>query len=263
VRPCVCSLREQLNPGDPIMICKVVLSCFVASLWACASPGGGGGGAGGDDGSGGGGGTDPGPDATVASHLTLSGVATEQGQSGSTAVAGATIAAYRSSDNMQVATATSDASGNYTLAIDAPPLDGYVKVTKSGYTDTYVYPAAPWIQDATIATDILSSTTFGLLVTFAGGDSAKGVIIAIIVDAGGNPVSGAKIASTPASGVYKYSDGSGTPTGTSSTPADGTAFFLSVPVGSVMVSATKSGTSFHQHPVAAHNGALVTTLISE
>jgi len=244
------------------MISKLVVSCFVVSLFACASPGGPGGGnpgSGGDDGSG----VDPGPDAAVASHLTLSGIATEQGQSGATVVSGATIVAYRTSDNTQLATATSDAAGKYSLAIDATPLDGYLKVTKSGYTDTYVFPPAPWIQDTTVATNLLSSTTFGLLVTFAGGDSAKGVIIAIIVDASGNPVSGAKIASTPASGVYKYSDGTGTPTGTSSTPADGTAFFLSVPVGSVMVSATKSGATFHQHPVAAHNGALVTTLISE
>jgi hypothetical protein len=248
------------------MISKVVLSCFVASLFACASPAGGGGGddgSGGGGGGGGGGGTDPGPDAAVASHLTLSGTTTEQGQNGATVIAGATIVAYKTSDNTQVATATSDATGKYSLAIDAPPLDGYLKVTKSGYTDTYVYPASPWIQDTTVSTDMLNTTTFGLLVTFAGGDSSKGVIIAIVVDASGTPVSGAKIASTPASGVYKYSDGTGTPSGTGSTPADGTAFFLSVPVGSVMVSASKSGATFHQHPVAAHNGALVTTLISE
>ena len=246
------------------MISKVVLSCFFVSVFACGAPagGGGGGGGGGDDGSGSG--VDPtGPDAAVASHLTLSGTTNEQGQSGASPVSGATVTAYRNSDNTQVAMTTSDAMGKYSLAIDATPLDGYLKVTKSGYADTYVYPASPWIQDTTVESDILSTTTFGLLVTFAGGDSSKGVIIAIIVDANGTPVSGAKIASTPASGVYKYSDGTGTPSGTSSTPADGTAFFLSVPVGSVMVSATKSGATFHQHPVGAHNGALVTTLISE
>jgi hypothetical protein len=207
-------------------------------------------------------GGDPGPDAAVASHLTLSGTTTEQGQSGASVVAGATVTAFNS-DNTQIATATSDATGTYALAIDATPLDGYLKVTKSGYTDTYVYPASPWIQDTTVDTNMLSSATFGLLVTFAGGDSSEGVIIAIIVDANGTPVTGAKVTSNPASGVYKYSDGTGAPTGTAGTPADGTAFFLSVPVGSVMVSATKSGATFHQHPVMAHDGALVTTLISE
>jgi hypothetical protein len=243
------------------MISKLVSVLFVASLVACAPPAGSPGPGGGDDGSG----TPPGegPDAPVASHLTLSGTTVEQGQSGSTPLTSVTITAYRSSDNMQVATATSDAQGKYSLAISATPLDGYLKATKSGYTDTYYYPAAPWGQDATIAASLLSTSTFGLLVTFAGGDSSKGLIIANIVDAAGNPVTGAKVTSTPASGIYKYSDGTGAPTSTSGTPADGTAFFLSVPVGNVTVTATKSGATFHPHAVAAHNGALVTTVITE
>lgn len=238
------------------MISKVVLSVLVVSLVGC---GGGGGGGGGDDTGG-----DTGPDAAVASHLTLSGTTTEQGQSGASTVGNATLAVYRASDDSMVATATSDASGHFSIPIDSTPLDGYLKVTKSGYVDSYIYPASPWIQDSTVETNMLTSATFGLLVTFAGGDSAKGVIIAIVVDATGNPVSGAKVQSTPAAGVYKYSDGSGAPAGNISTPADGTAFFLSVPLGSVMVQATKSGApAFHEHPVKARGGALVITQISE
>jgi hypothetical protein len=241
------------------MITKLALSSFVVSVMACASPAGNPGPGGGDDGPGPG----TGPDAPVATHLTLGGTAKEQGQSGATPLSGVAIAAYQTGLDTPIATATSDAQGAYSLGIDASMLDGYLKATKSGYTDTYLYPAAPWHQDATIETNLLTTSTFGLLVTFAGGDSSKGVIIATIVDAGGTPVSGAKVTSTPASGVYKYSDGSGAPSSTSGTPADGTAFFLSVPLGQVAVTATKSGATFKTHMVAARNGALVTTTISE
>ncbi len=236
---------------------KIAISSFVVLL-ACAPPAPGGTGPGGGD-------DNPGVDAPVVTsgHVTLSGTAKEQGQSGSTPLSGVAIAAYQTGLDTPLAMTTSDAQGSYSLALNAGSLDGYLKVTKSGYTDTYLYPAAPWTKDATIEASLLSTSTFGLLVTFAGGDSSKGVIIATIVDGAGAPVSGAKISSTPSSGVYKYSDGTGAPTSTSGTPADGTAFFLSVPVGQVAVSATKSGATFKTHMVAAHNGALVTTSISE
>ena len=243
------------------MLSKFALSCFAGSLIACASPAGSPGpGGGGDDNPGPGPG---GPDAPLATHLTVSGTAVEQGQSGQTPLSGVALAAYQTGLDTPIATATSDAQGNYTFGVDAAMLDGYIKATKSGYTDTYIYPSAPWNKDSTVSASLLSSGTFGLLVTFAGGDSAKGVIIAIITDANGAPVTGAKVTSTPASGVYKYSDGTGAPTSTSGTPADGTAFFLSVPLGQVAITASKSGATFKTHMVAAHSGALVTTTITE
>ena len=197
------------------------------------------------------------------SHLTLSGSTKEQGQSGSTALSGVTISAYRSSDNMMIATATSDATGKDSLAIDATPLDGYLKATKSGYTDTYVYPAAPWGQDATLETSLLSTGTFGLLVTFAGGDSKQGRGHRDPVGRGGQPGDGRQGHEHAGLGRRNNSDGTGAPTSTTGTPADGTAFFLSVPIGNVTVNATKSGATFKPHAVAAHSGALVTTVITE
>jgi hypothetical protein len=241
------------------MVSKLALSYFVVSVMACAPPGGG-------PGPGPGGGDDDGsntPDAPLASHLTVSGTAKEQGQSGASPLSGVTIAAYQTGLDTPLAMATSDATGNFSFVINDGLLDGYLKATKSGYTDTYIYPAAPLNKDTTVETSLLSTSTFGLLVTFAGGDSSKGVIIAIVADANGTPVSGAKVTSTPSSGVYKYSDGTGAPTSTSGTPADGTAFFLSAPLGAVMVSATKSGATFKQHMVTTHNNALVTTTITE
>ncbi len=241
------------------MIRNLFFSFFMTSLVACATDPStddmGGGDNGGDQGGGGGGGTTTGA-------LTLTGSSVQQGQSGASPLAGATIAAYRVGSDTPVAMATSDAQGKYTLSIETAPFDGYIKASKSSYADTYVYPASPWTADASIETSQLSSTTFSLLNTFAGGDSDKGLIIATIVDANGEPVSGAKISSAPAAGSYKYSDGTGSPTGGSTTPEDGVAFYMSAPVGNVALSAFKNGMTFKSHFVTTHGGALVTTEIA-
>jgi hypothetical protein len=195
--------------------------------------------------------------------LVISGTTSEQGQSGATALSGVAIGAYAvGNDSTPVAMATSDASGNYSLTINQSPFDGYLKATKSSYTDTYIYPAEAWSGNSTVAASLLSSSTFGLLLTFAGGDSSKGMIIANVEDASGTAVSGAKISSSPAS-TYKYSDGSGAPSGTTSTAADGVAFFINAPVGDLSVTASKSGATFSSHTVSARAGALTTTVIPE
>ncbi len=257
------------------MLKMLSLSFLVVSMMACASDappgmgGGGGGGTtggggGGGGGSGGGGGGGSGGSGSSTGKITLSGQTSEQGQSGASALGAVQVAAYTvGNDSTPVAMTTSDASGNYSLTISDATFDGYLKATKSGYTDTYVYPAEPWSADATVAPSMLSSSTFSLLLTFSGADSSKGMIIANITDAAGNPVSGAKISSSPAS-TYEYSDGSGAPTSSSTgTSSDGVAFFLNVPVGDVTLSATKSGATFMSHVVTARANALTTTVIPE
>ena len=196
--------------------------------------------------------------------MTISGNTVEQGQSGSSPLAGVAVAAYDSSnDSTPLATATSDAQGHYTLTVNAAMLDGYLKVTKSGYVDTYLYPPAPLDASATVDASLLSSSTFGLLALYAGADSSQGTIITIVQDAAGHPVAGAKVSSTPAAGIIRYSDGTGAPSGTTSTSADGTAFFFNLAPGDVTITATKSGASFQSHVVGARANALVTTEITE
>jgi hypothetical protein len=211
-------------------------------------------------------GSDTGDDVPVEptpGHIALTGKHLEQGQSGESALGGAVITAYRTSDGSQVASATTDSSGTFTLDISETPCDCYVHASKAGYADTYLYPASPWSQSATIDTAQLTSTTFTLLNTFAGGTTTKGLIIATVVSGSGAPVTGAKISSSPASGSYKYSDGSGQPTGSAGTTADGIAFFMSAPVGDISISASKSGMTFKTHSLNAHAGALTMTFISE
>jgi hypothetical protein len=113
---------------------------------------------GGDDG-----GTDaPGNPMTVV----VTGTATERSSGGSDPVAGVLIEAFANSDEATVVTsAMTDAQGNYTLTITAAgALDGYLKATKSGLLDTYLYPPGPLTENFDGASvNMLSSGTFDLL----------------------------------------------------------------------------------------------------
>src|SRR5882672_11135911 len=64
------------------------------------------------------------------------------------------IGAYKSSDEVTpIATATTDAMGNFTMTITTGglPVDGFLKATKATFLDTYLYPPAPLIADFAMA----------------------------------------------------------------------------------------------------------------
>src|SRR5690242_11611807 len=92
---------------------------------------------------------DNGPDATMVAAPPAPAMSTSSGPAraprltGTTVVAGVTVGAYRSTDHVNpVTTATTDDQGNFTLTITTGgvALDGYLKGTKTGYVDTYLYP---------------------------------------------------------------------------------------------------------------------------
>jgi hypothetical protein len=203
----------------------------------------------------------------VPTTIKLSGTATEQGQSGSTPLAGAAIALFKIGDDANpLATATSDAQGNYMLSADTngDPLDGYIRATKSSYADTFSYPARAWVADATgVDANMLSSNTYGLLVLFAGASSSNGMVTLVVTDSSGTAVQGATVASDPVSREYKYSDSNGQPNSDGPTAADGLAFMFDAPPGDLKVSATKSGMTFHAHTINARAGKFTTTLVSQ
>jgi hypothetical protein len=214
-------------------------------------------------------------DAPVAPHdapsnipamITVSGTAAEQAQSGSTPQAGVAVGVFKvGNDATPLATATSDAMGKYSMVVATNNMgvDCYIKATKSGYVDTYAYPAGVLYADYAMAdANMLSTSTFGLLVQFAGGHSGNGVITMIVLGASGMPVTGATVTSSPASGAYKYSDSNGYPTSTSGTAADGISFMVDVPPGDVTVNASKSGIQFVPHHVNARADKFTTTAIA-
>jgi hypothetical protein len=203
---------------------------------------------------------------SVPAMITISGIAGESTQSGSTPLAGVAMAIYKVSDESMLGTATSDAQGKYSITVPTGGhvVDAYIKATKSGYADNDMFPAAPYQADVTDANaNLITSSNFGFLKLLGGAHDGKGLIVVEILDASDMPVMGATIASSPASGAYRYSDTSGTPTSTTATAADGTGFMFDVPPGHVDISATKSGMVFKNHGLTAHADAFTTTVITQ
>jgi hypothetical protein len=204
----------------------------------------------------------------VAQMIALSGETTERGLSGTTKVAAVTVAAFKISDeSTPVAMATSDAQGKYTLNVPTggAPFDGFLKATKSGYIDIYLYPSSSWIEDFTDGEiNMLTPGNKDLLNNFAsGGQTAgKGMVGLAVLDASGNPVAGATISAAPGTGTVRYTGSNGLPSATATvTSADGVAFVFNAPE-TVTVSAAKSGMSFREHAVKAHADKFTTTSIA-
>lgn len=224
---------------------------------------------GGDDGGG-----DDGPgmiDAPTASAMiTISGTASSRGLGGTTPEAGVVVAAYASSDEATpLAMSTTDASGNYTMTIttNGTAIDGFLKATKSGFVDSYLYPPGPIVADlAMVPMNMLTTSNYGTLYAVAQTSQTAGLgtLGALVVSAAAltsPPVMGATIQTSPASAAYRYSGSNGLPTATASTAADGIGFAFNVPVGALTVSASKSGSTFKTTSLKIHADAITQTII--
>jgi hypothetical protein len=238
------------HPGMP-KLTRVVL-CFAA---ACGG-GGGGGGSGGADAS------------NVPATITISGTASERGITGTSPVAGVTVGAYQNADtNTAVATTTTDASGNYTLAINTngQPLDGFVLATMTGYVDTYLYPPAPLTADfSKAAINLVTPSSYGLIFTLTQVSqmSGTGLVALEVMDSTMATIGGATVTSTP-SATIKYDGTNGLPDkAAAATYTDGVAYVLDVTAGQVTVAATMAGTTFKSHAVEARADKLTTTIIT-
>jgi hypothetical protein len=201
----------------------------------------------------------------VNNNITVSGIASASGQTTSTPLAGVVVGFYKTGNDTAIATMTTTATGAYTFSIptNGMVVDGYLKATKSGYADNFLYPAAPLQADFPMAdSNLVTTSDFSGLTILTGQMSTNGFIAATVLDATGTAVMGAKVTSTPASGSYAYSDSNGIPTSTTGTNTDGRAFFINVPPGApVAISATKTGTAFKSHSLTGHPNALTTTII--
>ncbi len=216
------------------------------------------------------GGGDSAPDApAVPTMVTVSGTATVRAASGSSPADGVLIQAFANSDESTVvASAMTATNGTYSLVITSTgaPLDGFLKATKSGLMDTYLYPPAPLDADfAGASVNMISPGTFDTLANTlcrANQESAKGTIVLLVNDATAMPVAGATVASSPAGTKTCYDGNLGLPSQNATmTAASGLGYMFNV-TGSATVSATKSGTTFLSHAVVARAGAFTTTLVN-
>jgi hypothetical protein len=213
--------------------------------------------------------------------ITISGTAVERTVTGSVPVAGATIAGYRNSDDTTpVAMATSGADGSYmlTVATGGIALDGYLKATKEGLKDTYLYPPAPLAADVTAPINMVSPFIYGAIPGLAGvtQDAGNGLIAMVVVSgatADSAPVAEATVSIIPtiadtedANGTaYRYNNpANGLPSeDATSTAPDGTAFVFNVPPSTnVVVMAMKAGSTFIAHGLKAWPDQFTTTLVT-
>lgn len=202
----------------------------------------------------------------VAAMITIAGTAKDNGQSSSMPLADAAIALKNRADDSTLAMTTSDAQGKYSMTVptNGHVVDAYILATKSGYVDAASFPASPFAADDPGAdSNLVTTSNFNLLTLYTGQQASNGIVIAEILDASGMPVTGATVASTPASGSYLYSDNNGIPASKPSTNTDGTSFLVNVPVGPVSISATKTGNHFKTHSVTAKANTFTSTVITE
>lgn len=203
--------------------------------------------------------------------ITITGTAVSRGLGGAQPVADALVGGYRNSDEATaLATTMTDAQGNFTLVIDTrgEALDGFLKATKAGFKDTYLYPPAPIAADTTAPVNMVAENLYGTLSTLAQGNqqAGNGLIALVVVDgssATSMPVAGATVSSEPAAGAYRYNMGGFPNSQAAATDADGVAYMFNVPPNvQVTVSATKAGSTFRTHPLKAWPDQLTTTLIT-
>jgi hypothetical protein len=205
----------------------------------------------------------------AAQTIAISGTAAQRSTSGAVPIEGVTVAAFANTDeSTPLATATTDADGNYTLMIDTHgvALEGYLKATMAGMVDTYLYPSAPVTSDFPDASlNMLAPETLDLLANTlcrANQETTNGMIAVEVRDASGMPVQGATVSSTPAASLYCYNSGAFPSPSATSTDIDGIAYMFNV-TGDVTVTASKSGATFTSTKLKARGGTLTTTRILE
>jgi hypothetical protein len=201
------------------------------------------------------------PDAVPAT-FTVGGTVTQRSGLTSSAVSDAAIAVYQHEDNeMALGTATTDASGKFTLTYSATgQLDIVIEAKKSGFVTSYFYPGKPIGSDTpTFPFEMMSTANHSALYAAANGlaaDPAKGTV-ALTITSSNSTVAGATITSQPASAAYHYNDANGQlSTSASSTATDGIAYALNAAPGIVVINSNKAGIVLKNARFVVHAGAL-------
>lgn len=204
--------------------------------------------------------------------ISISGTASSIGVGGSAPEAGVLVEAFdNANETTPVASATTDASGNYTITVttNGKALDGFLKATRgTDFVDTYLYPPFALATDFNGASmNLVSQGTFDTLSTLCQGnqDPAKGVIALLVTldptMASAMAVGGATVSTSPDATKYCYNGNNGLPASSATmTQPDGIAYAFNV-TGNATVSAAKSGLTFKSHAVNARAAALTTTLV--
>jgi len=209
----------------------------------------------------------------IPAMITISGVASEITTGGRQPQAGVAITVHKVSDDSLQGMATTDANGAFSITVptNGAPVDGYLKASKSGLKDTFLYPPFPLSSDFSgVTTLMLTPGTQGLANMVGGAaqpDPTKGWIGLLVLDGpstSATPVMGATISANP-TGEIRYNGSAGIPQSAAqamSTAADGIAYVMNVPAGMVTIGASKSGLNLKSHAVNARADKITLTLIT-
>ncbi len=204
-------------------------------------------------------------DAAPGTTIALSGQITAFAGVSFTPLAGASIAAFRSSDEtIPFGSTTTDANGAFSVQIpnSALPFDGFLHAVSGMYDDTYVYPSSPWTaDDATIAVTMIKPADIdGVSSQYCGyGLAGKGLISVTVTDANGAKLSGSTVSSVPVAGKVCYFASTGIPdSNLMSTSTPGVGFLLGVN-GTTTVNGGPM--MFHTHAVNARAGTFTQTTL--
>jgi hypothetical protein len=202
--------------------------------------------------------------------ITLSGRAVERTLAGSTPTAGVLIEAFsNANETTPLTSTTTDAEGDFSITVTTGGLaiSGFLKASKVGLVDTYLYPATFIDADiAMVPIQLVNLANFEALSNLSQGgqDPGKGMIALQVLSAmpTGEPVGDVVVTSNPASTV-RYNSNQGVPNAQATdTHTDGVAYIFDLPPnGSVDVMATKVGSTFATTSLKAWPDSLTTTWI--
>jgi hypothetical protein len=165
--------------------------------------------------------------------------------------------------------ATSSASdGRYALSVPSSghAFDAFFALRRGGYLPSLLVPDGPIDSDITdLYSPVTTEQALASLYVFHGiaRDAHAGTLGIMVLDCDGEPVIDARVSITPAPAALVYTDDSGSPNGSlTSTRSAGIVYALNVPVGTVSVTASKTGEAFltHQVPVLDNSHVMGTRL---
>lgn len=203
---------------------------------------------------------------TAPASITVGGRVVDQSTGGATALSDVAFSAYPTQTSTTASSnATSGGTGAFSIVIGTGgvPVDGYLKATKSGEMDTYLYPNAPLAADASnLAVVMITPDTLTLLQLGASAtqDADKGLVAVVVLDCDGNPVQGATV--SIGSATIRYDGAAGPSATAAATGADGIAYAFNVPAGDATVSAMAGTVALRTHHLVSRTGVFTTTLVT-
>lgn len=168
---------------------------------------------------------------------------------------GVTIELSTTLDGTPMVQTSSAGDGTYTLSVpmSGNELTGYIALREEGLLPSLLVPDGPIDGDivdmySPVTSDPAVSTLY--LLSGVSRKASAGTLGIMVLDCDGVPVVDARVSITPAPAAMVYTDDEGSPNGSlTTTRGTGLVYALNVPVGTVTVTASKTGEAFMTHEV--------------